>query len=92
MSKTDTPLSKAIETAVALVEWAENSSDTPASFRTCFSQRAIVADVTGWCGLISERKVLSFPCFAANQLYGSGTAVVSAQGIVLSPVRDYRKK
>ena len=63
MSETDTPLSKAIETAVALVEWAENSSDTPASFRTCFSQRAIVAEVTGWCGLISERKVLSFPCF-----------------------------
>ena len=39
-------ISEAVETAVALVEWAENSSDTPASFRNCFSQRAIVAEVT----------------------------------------------
>ena len=38
ISETDTPLSKAIETAVALVEWAENLSDTPTSFRTSMQQ------------------------------------------------------
>ena len=47
MSETDTPLSKAIEIAVALIEWAENSSDTPAYFRTGFSQHTIVAEDTG---------------------------------------------
>jgi len=26
------------------------------SFRTCFSQCAVVAGVTGWCGLFRERK------------------------------------
>ena len=43
----ETPLSKATETAVALVEWAVKSVDTPAILNVSLSHRATVVGVTG---------------------------------------------
>ena len=48
MSSIETPLSNATEIAVALVEWAVKSVDTPAILNAVsLSHRATVAGVTG---------------------------------------------
>ena len=72
-------------------EGAEFSA-TPASISTCFSQRAIVSEVTGWCGLFRERKRFLFQHFLSDWQYELCTVVVCAQGTTTCLVRNCSMK
>lgn len=80
------PLSKTTDTAVDLVEWAENLQ----TFQPLSGPAS--ASMQKWLVLLdvySDRESdFSFPLLISIQLYGSSRAAVCALDTMLCPVRD----
>ena len=86
MLASDMPLSKATDTAVALVEWTENFQTLqPLSGPASASVQKWLVSLDAYSGRESD---FSFLLLISIQLYGSSRAAVRALDTMLCPVRD----